>query len=96
MPDPVPEMITIDEMSRYLRCGHSWLYSQARRWKATGGKEGLPSVRLGAAIRFPRREVEQHLGVTIAAIPPAKTPAAKPAAWRRTPRPAARSATRKP
>jgi hypothetical protein len=50
--DPAP-FLTILEAAALLRIGRTAAYEQARRYLATGGREGLPVVRLGRMLRVP-------------------------------------------
>jgi hypothetical protein len=49
-----PEVLTVEEAAAVLRIGRSAAYALARRYRATGGKEGLPVVALGRNLRVPR------------------------------------------
>ncbi len=47
--------MTVTEAAAELRIGRSKAYELARRYLATGGREGLPVIRVGAAcLRVPR------------------------------------------
>lgn len=37
----LPEMLTVEEAAAVLRIGRSAAYQLARRWRETGGREGL-------------------------------------------------------
>lgn len=60
--DAAPDVLTVEEVARILRIGRNSAYALARQWLATGGKEGLPAVRLGRSVRIPRPALEQLLG----------------------------------
>jgi excisionase family DNA binding protein len=60
--DAAPDVLTVEEVARILRIGRNSAYALARQWLATGGKEGLPAVRLGRNVRIPRPALEQLLG----------------------------------
>ena len=45
--------LRVEEAARELRIGRTAAYELARRWLVTGGREGLPAVRLGRSIRIP-------------------------------------------
>lgn len=72
----VPDFMTIPEAARVSRIGRTAAYEQARLWRETGGKEGLPNVRVGNLHRVPRALFEQHYGITVTHIPP-PTPAGR-------------------
>ena len=56
--EPGP-FLTILEAAALLRIGRTVAYEQARRYLATGGREGLPVVRLGRQLRVPRHAIER-------------------------------------
>jgi len=43
----------MDQAQELTQLGRSQLYEQARRWRASGGKEGIPNVRFGRCLRIP-------------------------------------------
>ena len=45
--DDLPDLLTIEEAARILRIGRGQAYELARRWRASGGAEGLPNVEIG-------------------------------------------------
>ena len=50
----LPLMLTVEQAREVLGIGRSLAYSEVRRYLATGGREGIPAVRIGSAIRVPR------------------------------------------
>jgi hypothetical protein len=51
----LPALMTIAEAAAVLRIGRSKAYEMAHQYLATGGREGLPVIRLGAGcLRVPR------------------------------------------
>ena len=49
------EVLTVEEAAAILRIGRNAAYALTRRWRDTGGEEGIPCVELGRTIRVPRR-----------------------------------------
>jgi len=49
-----PEVLTVEEAAAVLRIGRGAAYALARRYRTTGGKEGLPVIELGRNLRVPR------------------------------------------
>jgi hypothetical protein len=50
----LPLMLTVEQARNVLGIGRSLAYSEVRRYLATDGREGIPAVRIGSAIRIPR------------------------------------------
>ena len=50
----LPLMLTVEQTCEVLGIGRSLAYGEVRRYLATGGREGIPAVRIGSAIRVPR------------------------------------------
>lgn len=61
----LPEVLTVEEAAALLRIGRGSAYALARRWRATGGREGLPVVALGRHLRVPRSGLRRLLEVEI-------------------------------
>ena len=57
-----PPMLTAEEAALVLRIGRSKTYELARRFMATNGADGLPCLRIGHHLRFPRHALEQLIG----------------------------------
>lgn len=49
-----PILHTVEEAAGLLRIGRTLAYSLARRYEDSGGRDGLPVVRLGSCLRVPR------------------------------------------
>jgi hypothetical protein len=75
-PEP-PDFFTIEEAARVLRIGRTAAYEQARRWRETEGREGLPVVAFGRLLRVPRAALEGLSGGPIT-MPRARAPKAAP------------------
>jgi hypothetical protein len=50
----LPLMLTVEQARAVLGIGRSLAYGEVRRYLASGGREGIPAVRIGGAIRIPR------------------------------------------
>lgn len=78
----LPEVLTIEEAAGVLRISRTAAYDQAHRWLATGGREGLPVVRIGRSMRVPRAALQRILtidgttgsGARVHAVPPTGEP----------------------
>ncbi len=57
----VPEVLTVEEAARLLRISRGLAYQLARRFIESGGKEGLPVLRLGRRLLVPRSQIERLL-----------------------------------
>ena len=64
--DDLPEVLTVEEAAAILRIGRGAAYALARRWRASGGREGLPVIELGRTLRVPRRELDRLLQGSVA------------------------------
>lgn len=47
------EVLTIEEAAQVLRISRGAAYALARRWRETGGREGIPCLQLGRTLRVP-------------------------------------------
>lgn len=60
--DPAgPEVFTVAEAAQLLRIGRSCAYALARRYRTTGGREGLPVIEIGHSLRVPRAAINRLL-----------------------------------
>ena len=57
----LPDLLTVEEAARVLRIGWTLAYELAGPWEATGGREGLPVVRVGRLLRVPRHQLDRLL-----------------------------------
>lgn len=69
----LPEVLTVEEAAQILRIGRNAAYEQAKRWKATGGLEGLPVVNFGRTLRVPRRALAQLMVIGVRKQPDVAT-----------------------
>jgi hypothetical protein len=53
----LPLMLTVEQARDVLGIGRSLAYGEVRRYLATDGREGIPAVRIGSAIRIPRAAI---------------------------------------
>lgn len=97
-PNPTKAFLTVEEAAAILRIGRTAAYALTRRWRATGGAEGLPVVRVGRLLRVPVHELERLAAGAIdhADETPTDRPATEPSSTPATSQPAPRSTTRRP
>ena len=50
--------LRVDEAARVLRISRTSAYALTRRFLDTGGREGLPAVRIGRSVRVPAAALE--------------------------------------
>jgi hypothetical protein len=50
----LPLMLTVEQTCDVLGISRTLAYAQVRRYLASEGREGIPAVRIGTAIRIPR------------------------------------------
>ncbi|QYG94327.1 helix-turn-helix domain-containing protein (plasmid) [Iamia sp. SCSIO 61187] len=55
------EVLTIEEAAAVLRISRGAAYAQARRWRETGGREGIPCLQLGRTLRVPIGALQEML-----------------------------------
>jgi hypothetical protein len=58
-----PGFLRVEEAAGILEISRSAAYEQANVWLATGGRSGLPVVRLGRSLRVPWAAIERLLAV---------------------------------
>jgi hypothetical protein len=58
----LPDVFTVPEAAAILRIGRTMAYAQARLWRATGGREGLPVLTLGHRLFVSKAQLERMLG----------------------------------
>ena len=63
----LPDFLTVEEAAEVLRLGRSRAYELTQRWRATGGREGIPVVQLGRQLRVPKAWIVKQLDLTSAA-----------------------------
>ena len=60
--DEFPDFLTIEEAAQILRIGRGQAYELARRWRVSGGAEGLPNVEIGTKTkRVPKSAIVRYL-----------------------------------
>ena len=96
-PNPTKAFLTVEEAAAVLRIGRTAAYALTRQWRATGGAEGLPVVRVGRLLRVPVHQLERLTAGAIDHADPTPTDrsATEATSTPQTPEPAPRSATRR-
>ena len=61
--EDLPEVLTIEEAAAVLRVSRTAAYELSRLWRASGGVEGLPVIRLGRSLRVSRADLFRLLHV---------------------------------
>ena len=51
--DELPPFLRIEQAQELTQLGRSQIYEMTRRWRETGGKEGIPVVQFGRCLRIP-------------------------------------------
>jgi excisionase family DNA binding protein len=52
--DDAPEMLRVEEVARLLRISRSSAYESVAAFQASGGSDGIPSMRIGRSLRVPK------------------------------------------
>ena len=91
--DPVASLVvTVEEAAQVLRIGRTLAYELARRYQASAGTDGLPTVRVGSCLRVPRwalLQLAEHgrvvnlLSATVAELEAEPAPSSNTAGERR-------------
>ena len=83
----LPILLKVDEAGAVLRIGRSKAYEMTTLYVASGGRDGLPCLRMGDVLRVPRFALEAlvttgrvvqllpqpDVGATVRATPPRKS-----------------------
>ncbi|MCU1499013.1 MAG: hypothetical protein JWM47_2966 [Acidimicrobiales bacterium] len=67
--DELPLMLTVTEAAAVLRVSRTTGYKLAEEWRASGGRSGLPCIRLGRRLVVRRVDLSVLVG-----LPPAQNP----------------------
>jgi Helix-turn-helix domain len=59
--EELPDMLTVEEMAKAFRLGRSQAYELTKRYRLTGGKEGIPVLQLGRRLRVPKAALRKLL-----------------------------------
>lgn len=51
--DDLPPFLRIEQAQELTQLGRSQIYELTRRWRETGGEEGIPVVAFGRCLRIP-------------------------------------------
>lgn len=71
-----PAVLTVAEVRRVLRISRTKAYEQANAYLDTDGQHGIPCVRVGTSLRFPRLLLERYIEqpITAAQLDPVTNP----------------------
>jgi hypothetical protein len=88
--DELPLVLTVPEAGEVLRVSRNTAYGQAKLFRESGGREGLPVFVIAGTLRVYRPALERLLnGEPVSDISPAPTSLARPTAADAPPRRAA-------
>jgi hypothetical protein len=51
--DDLPPFLRVEQAQELTQLGRSQLYELTRRWRDSGGREGIPVVQFGRCLRIP-------------------------------------------
>ncbi len=57
-----PRFFTVEEAARVLRIGRTAAYAGAKRYRETGGAEGIKVIAIGGSLRVPGAWLEEMAG----------------------------------
>ena len=66
--DDLPPFLRVEEAQKLTQLGRSQIYSQIRRWRDSGGTEGIPCVQWGRCLRIPTAALLRLAGLEHAPI----------------------------
>ena len=69
MLDNLPPFMTVEQAAEVLQVGRSKAYELTVEFEATGGRSGLPFVRLGRQKRVPRNAIARLMDVGASGSP---------------------------
>ena len=61
--DGLPLMLTVEEAAKVLRVSRTTAYKLVQEYRATGGRTGIPHVRLGARVLVRRVDLGEIVGM---------------------------------
>ena len=70
--DNFPDLLQVTEAARVLRVSRSSAYTYAQLFERSGGREGLPVIRIGRTLRVPKAALRRVIDGDLA-FPPADT-----------------------
>ena len=53
------EVVTVPEAAAILHISRNVAYTLTRQWRATGGRAGLPCIKVGRSVRVPRADLDR-------------------------------------
>lgn len=59
--DALPIMLTVNDAARVLRIGRSKAYELTALYTSSGGRQGLPCLRLGDLVRVPKAALHEFV-----------------------------------
>ena len=61
--ETLPDMLRVEEAAAVLRISRSSAYDEVALFQRTGGREGLPSIRIGTrSLRVPKQALLEWIG----------------------------------
>jgi hypothetical protein len=52
--DELPPFLRVDQVMAVTQLGRSQIYELMRRWRESGGRDGIPCCRFGRVLRIPK------------------------------------------
>jgi hypothetical protein len=65
-----PDLLTVEEAARIMRYSRTTAYKEARLYIASGGRAGLPVMRVAGLLRVSRVRLEEMIGGPVHLPPP--------------------------
>ena len=67
--DELPPFLRVDQAQELTQLGRTQLYQQTQLWRETGGREGIPVVKFGRALRIPTAALLRMALIELPAVP---------------------------
>lgn len=58
-PTDTAEVVTVTDAAAILQISRNAAYTLTRQWRATGGRAGLPCIKIGRSVRVPRADLDR-------------------------------------
>ena len=61
--EELPPFLRVEQVQELTQLGRSQIYDLTRRWRESGGREGIPVVQFGRCLRIPTAPLLRLAGI---------------------------------